>query len=196
MKQRHLLLAGLLGVIILTSSCEPARLRYNFDWQRVQVGDSIAWKSPTYDDSHWDYDDDVTDEGVFWSRMKVKLPPEETARKNFGVQVVATAAYEAYWDGVYLGTNGRLGEDGYREVPGMYQWFAMIPDTLIDDGEHVLAIRATKESEIPGFHSYFFIDNYFELTRGPVQISKYMFMLGGGFPYHRRLFSILFCGPP
>lgn len=173
----------LLLLSFLGTSCDSARLRYSFDWAVVQMADSTQFKLPAleYDDSHWEYEYDVDDESVFWARMRVHLPPEERSRKDFGVQVVATAAYEAYWDGVYLGTNGRLRENGFREVPGYYQWFSPIPDSLLADGEHVLAIRATKAQDQPGFHAYFFIDEYFELTRGPVQVSKYMFMLAGAF---------------
>lgn len=180
----------------MTSSCEPSRLRYNFDWGLVQAGDSISWKAPTYDDSHWDYYDDFEEGEVFWSRMKVMLPPEDEERKQFGLQVVATASYDAYWDGVYLGTNGRMGIDGYREEAGNYQWFTPIPDTLLADGEHVLALRCAKDFEKISFHSYFFIDEYFELTRGPLQISKYMFLLAGAFLITAIYFLLLFAAQP
>ncbi len=197
MKYHHLLFVALL-VAILASSCEPARLRYSFDWAVVQMADSTQFKLSAleYDDSHWEYESDVDDESVFWARMRVQLPPEERTRKNFGVQVVATAAYEAYWDGVYLGTNGQLKENGFREVPGYYQWFSAIPDTLLTDGEHVLAIRGTKGYEDPGFHAYFFIDEYFELTRGPLQVSKYMFMLAGAFLITAIYFLFSFAAQP
>ena len=196
MKSHHLFSALLLLVVIMTSSCEPARLRYNFDWGRVQSGDSLIWNSPTYDDSHWDYYSDFEEGEIFWSRMKVMLPPEEVQRKQFGLQVVATASYDAYWDGVYLGTNGRMGTDGYREEPGFYQWFTPIPDSLLADGEHVLALRCAKSDEEINFHSYFFIDKYFELTRGPLQASKYMFLLAGGFLITAIYFLLLFTAQP
>lgn len=197
MKAPYILVSFLLGIWLLASSCEPSRLRYNFDWARVQTGDSTEWKALTYDDSHWEYYYVFEEEEeVFWSRMKIKLPPEERKREQFGIQVVATAAYEAYWDGVYLGTNGQLGEDGFREVPGYYQWFSPLPDSLLGDGEHVLALRATKQREDPGFHSYFFIDEYFELTRGPIQVSKYMFMLAGAFLVTACYFLFSFAAQP
>ncbi|MEO0877080.1 MAG: hypothetical protein AAFY48_20985, partial [Bacteroidota bacterium] len=192
MKRHHLFSILLFAIVIMTSSCEPSRLRYNFDWGLVQAGDSISWKAPTYDDSHWDYYDDFEEGEVFWSRMKVMLPPEDEERKQFGLQVVATASYDAYWDGVYLGTNGRMGIDGYREEAGNYQWFTPIPDTLLADGEHVLALRCAKDFEKISFHSYFFIDEYFELTRGPLQISKYMFLLAGAFLITAIYFLLLF----
>ena len=179
MKRRLLFSILLLAVVIMVSSCEPTRLRYNFDWARVQSGDSIAWKAPDYNDEHWGKFWEFEEDGVFWSRMKVVLPPEDEERKSFGLQIVATASYEAYWDGVYLGTNGRLGTDGYREKAGTYQWFTPIPDSLLADGAHTLALRGTMDDENLNFHSYFFIDEYFNLTRGPLQISKYMFLLAG-----------------
>ena len=55
MKAPYILVSFLLGIWLLASSCEPSRLRYNFDWARVQTGDSTEWKALTYDDSHWEY---------------------------------------------------------------------------------------------------------------------------------------------
>ncbi|MEL7250878.1 MAG: histidine kinase [Bacteroidota bacterium] len=195
--KRHLLFSILLlAVVIMVSSCEPTRLRYNFDWARVQSGDSIAWKAPDYNDEHWGKFWEFEEDGVFWSRMKVVLPPEDEERKSFGLQIVATASYEAYWDGVYLGTNGRLGTDGYREKAGTYQWFTPIPDSLLADGAHTLALRGTMDDENLNFHSYFFIDEYFNLTRGPLQISKYMFLLAGAFLITAIYFLLLFASQP
>ncbi|WP_020536465.1 histidine kinase [Lewinella cohaerens] len=196
MKKLYYYIFPILLVVIL-SSCQEREDNPIYAWEEVMLGDSTEWKELSYDDSHWDgHYKDPTGKGIFWSRMRVKLPPQEKSRKGCGIQVFATAAYEAYWDGVYLGTNGRLAEDGFFEIPGDYQWFSLLPDSLVGDGEHVLALRSTKEIEEPGQHSYVFFDDYFRLTRGPLQVSKYMFMLAGCFLLTAIYFLFFFATEP
>lgn len=196
MKNHNIFYWGVLIILALTS-CQERASSPTFAWQKVMLGDSTEWKSLTYDDAHWGYNDsDITGEEVFWSRLKVKLPKQEQTRKGCGIQVIATAAYQAYWDGVYIGTNGRLGEEGYFEIPGSYQWYTLLPDSLVGDGEHVLALRSTKEFGNPGQHAYFFFDDYYELTRGPLQVSKYMFLLAGCFLITAFYFMFFFATEP
>ena len=189
--QHYMLLAFTL--IIGLSSCNTDREEVYSIREKVRAGDSMQWKDPAFDDSEWVSDVELKPKDVFWIRHKVTIPPNFYDR-NVGMMIGATGSYEAYWDGVYVGTNGRLATALEDEKYGTYHHFFQIPDSLIGVGVHTVALRATKQLEDIGQHSFLVVDNNFTLLRGPLQMSKWMFLIGGiflvGFVYFMLLFII------
>ncbi len=156
-------------------------------------GDSLEWSSLSYDDSHWnDWYEEISPDELFWVRLKYSFPNSDLPRSGKGVLVVAIGSYEVYWDGVYIGKNGQLQEGSQKEIEGMYQTFFSIPDSLIQGKDHVLSMRTSKASIETSQHAYFLIDDFIQLTRGPLQVSKYMFMIGGFFLLTAFYFFFLF----
>ncbi|MEM9545587.1 MAG: histidine kinase [Bacteroidota bacterium] len=160
-------------------------------------GDSIEWASINYNDEHWQnrYEEISTDE-LFWVRHDYSFREADENRSGLGLLITAIGSYELYWDGVYLGKNGALKENGKPEVEGAYQAFFTLPDTLVKSKDHVLAMRTSKASDLTGQHSYIIIDKFIKLTRGPLQVSKYMFMIGGIFLITAFYFFFLFANQP
>jgi len=184
-------------MMILLCSCSSDTRTEGAFRQRIMKGDSLEWSKVDYDDSHWNnwYEEIYSDE-IFWVRLPYTFPPSEISRSGKGVLVVAIGSYELYWDGVYLGKNGQLKAKNQDEIEGMYQTFFAIPDTLITGPDHVLSMRTSKASNRTSQHSYFMIDDFVNLTRGPLQVSKYMFMIGGIFLITAFYFFFLFGNQP
>lgn len=160
-------------------------------------GDSIEWSTLNYDDSHWPYYyEEISSDEMYWVRLNYRFPDTDDQRSGKGVLIVAIGSYELFWDGVLIGRNGLLQQEGQKEVEGKYQRFFAIPDTLQQDEDHVLAMRSTKASANLRQHAYFIIDDLITLTRGPLQVSKYMFMIGGIFLITAFYFFFLFGNRP
>ncbi|MEM1216261.1 MAG: histidine kinase [Bacteroidota bacterium] len=186
-------------LMALSWSCEQVPSEsFDYAWQRVQQGDSTVWANPQYNDQHWEryFEGEPISDSIYWVRLWVKLPDVATPRTDFGIRVGGTGSYQAYWDGQYIGANGILAEKGRAEVPGNYSWYSTLPDSLAQGGAHLLALRTTKGSPQPTQHAFFMIGNIVELTSGPLQVSKYMFLLGGIFLVTALYFLLLFLGQP
>ncbi len=170
---------SLLGLIL--NSCSPPDQKIYSISSVGRAGDDLSWKAKNLDETDWNQAKDLEEHPIFWIRSTTEFPITDVPYKNMGIKIGATGAYEAYWDGQFIGSNGELQTATKKEVPGKYQFYLPLPDSLAQPGTHVLALRMTKASPTPGLHVYYMIDDYFELTRSPLQVSKYMFMLAGAF---------------
>ena len=182
-------------IIVSLNSCGQSTSREEkfVDIHAMKMGDNLEWAAPNYDDSNWlESVEPVANKGVFWSRLKTSFSPTKNARKGMGIKIGSNSTYEAYWDGQYIGTNGDFDPNSVIKKPGKYFEFFHLPDSLVGPGEHVLALRAEKSYVNPHFHSYAQIDNYFNLLRDPLQLSKYMFLFAGAFLMTAIYFLILF----
>ena len=59
-----------------------------------------------------------------------------------------------------------------------------------------MALKCTKAYPHPSHHAFFIIDDYFELVTGPIQSSKYMFMLAGVYLVTAVYFFFVFANQP
>jgi len=183
-----------LSLLLLLSGCqEPAENIMEDLGIGLKKGDNPAWAEIDFDDSDWEIDQQATkEEGIFWLRISSKIKEGIPPLKNQGLLIGAAGSFDAYWDGHYLGTNGRLQTAEQDEIPGKYHTYYQLPDSLLKQGKHVLALRLTKQSPAPGFHAYYVIDDYFKLTRGPLKVSLYMFLMAGAFMIMGVYFIFLF----
>lgn len=173
----------LLLVILSLSACQSSTDYLFIVSERgvIKFDDKDEYRQPDFDDSDWDTRGEVVGKGIFWVRLHCDLTEEMDQYKHKGVMITASGNYEAYWDGTYIGSNGALGTPTKPEIPGAYQRYFLLPDSLNTIGHHVMALRMTKENSQPNIHAYFLIQDYFTLLREPLQVSKYMFLLAGAF---------------
>lgn len=186
----------LLGLILLFCSCEEQKQDEWFYISKTQIGDNPTWKNRDFDDSYWAEETDVHPDSIFWLRIAADFEKKNDTRKNQGILIGGTGSYEVWLDGVYLGKNGELATAERREIPGKYNSFFMIPDSLSIGGKHIFAFRLTKQFENIGQHNYIILGDYFDLVRAPLQSSKYMFLFGGVFLITAIYFLFLFFSRP
>lgn len=172
----------LLSVILLSvllSSCEEHVDHARFLDGRVMVGDNKLWAEPSFDDQSWPSYLDTFDREIIWERMPVEIPDHEDYRYDNVIMIGATANFDAYFDGVYIGNNTGLEEGTVTQKPGYYQTNFLIPDSLNTIGEHLVAMRYHRVNDDQGFHSFSIIGNHTGMLRVPLQISKFMFLFAG-----------------
>ena len=122
-----------------------------------KMGDSLAWASPSYDDSHWntligDSAQEAADSiykefyGVAWFRTHIWID-SSVASKMLALSSNIIGACEIYIDGKLVRTIGTLAVDGKTEKSGFTIKATPYPFTLDQEGEHLLAFRISNLSE-------------------------------------------------
>ncbi len=112
---------------------------------RMAVGDDPRWSQPSFDDSRWPVADDryevlKKDQGVFWVRLRTRSRGDADPMPSL-VSLTATAASEAFWDGVLVHRSGAPGASRAAEVAGPLFSLFEIPRALLGPGEHLIALR-------------------------------------------------------
>lgn len=185
--------ALLLFLIIFSfASCEETRghLVGEYQHQRVKYGDDMEWSTLEFIDTTWRiWPDTFIQDEILWVRLSAdfKTKPQ---KKLQGIRIAAIGKYQAYWDGQYIGENGGWESQGGKAD---YVKCYLLPDSLMNEGRHVLALR-TKIDEVGIYnhHAYAFTGKYDDLITQPLHISKYMFLIGGIYIAVALYFMILF----
>ncbi len=168
-------------LLIVFSSCEN-RIEFDESDPVFNTGDSLVWKQQSYIDSGWRKERGNTGDKIFWMRFKPVIKSLTTPNRRIGVEVFSFGGFDVYWDGVFIGSNGKPALDGEMEIPGTHGSIFLLPDTLSAQGEHLLALRATQvyrsgEQRGGGYK----IDEYDALLKWPLIISSLMNLMAGGF---------------
>jgi sensor histidine kinase YesM len=179
-------------LILLCQSCgSNEEYLYHYD-RKMKIGDEEEWTAKDYNDSEWrNYESEVPRGEVFWTRLKVKLPERTEGNKNLGMMIIGDGAYELFYDGVFLGVNGRLKTADAPEIPGLFHKYFRIPDSLQYVGQHRVAIRGiAMHTDSPGAAALF--GNYQKLLTAPLHMVKYFFLIVGGFLIAAIYFFFMF----
>lgn len=172
----------LLFLFLLLLSLESCKWESIYETQEplYQTGDDITWAKSNINDKKWRTERGNTGDSVFWIRMKVSLL--KSPFDKLGLQVETFGAYETYWDGVLLGSNGKVAEKGQIEVPSTGTSYLLIPDSLAKPGVHQLALRASQSYEKEELRNVGVkVDDYDALLRRPLIIMSFMNIMAGAF---------------
>jgi len=161
---------------------------------RYQQGDNQQWAAPDWDDSGWDEAallsiQDAT--GIMWIRQSIRTKK----LKTLGLSVAGVVAREVYWDGVLIGSAGRVGVDKEAEVVGPVDRVFRIPDSLSAPGQHVVAVRISnfhKPSSITGLRMAIEHGEYRDLVGGSFNTGIIPLFFLGGFILIALYYAVLF----
>jgi hypothetical protein len=96
---------------------------------------SDAWRTVTY----WQVD---PQQRLVWIRARFDLPEALLKRDvPLGIGVFAPASYEAWWNGTFIGRNGKPGASPEAETPGRLESDLLIPAQLLQPGVNELRLR-------------------------------------------------------
>lgn len=169
-------------LLIWLSILNPPAIRNEEPVPVYKTGDNSAWAAKNYDDKDWSKDRGNTAHNIFWSRTHLDLRQVENEALPLGLQIESFGAFEVYWDGVLIGNNGRIPQNGKPEVPGTESSYYRIPDKLITPGFHTVALRSS-QSLLPHVQRSigFKIDPYKILLTQPLVTMSYMNLMAGAF---------------
>lgn len=145
-----------------------------------QIGDDNQWAKGSYNDHNWSVDRGNTGSQIFWARSQVRLL--EVPAGEIGLQIMAFGAFDVYWDGVLIGSNGRVASKNVSEVPGTETSYFMLPEAISRAGVHILALRCSQSFENKTQRSIGVkLDSYPDLLRKPLIIMSFMNLMAGAF---------------
>ena len=148
-----------------------------------KVGDDIDWASKDFDHSTWSTKK-ITPEGeeIFWIRKTIKIVKAFDSLQTIGIGIHAFGAYEVFWDGVLIGKNGVPGNESTTEKTGTPTESFVIPNHLLELGNHSIALRMSQLYEKTDTRGvYIYIDAYKNLTTAKLKDTIYMHILAGAF---------------
>lgn len=144
------------------------------------TGNNYQWAETYYIDHDWRTERGQTGEEIFWSRTQISL--KKVPSGTIGVQIMAFGAFDVYWDGVLIGSNGRVASKGHSEIPGTETSYFMIPEALSRTGKHLMALRISQSfenNEQRGIGVR--LDSYPDLLRRPLIIMSFVNLMAGAF---------------
>lgn len=147
-----------------------------------KIGDNKAWASKSYEEQDWLKEKGNTADKIFWSRTQLNLRQVENQLTSLGLQINSFGAFEVYWDGVLIGRNGQIPQNGQAEIPGTETSYYIIPTHLASAGFHTVAMRSSQSFHPNTQRSIKFkIDKYSTLLTQPLIAMAYMNLMAGAF---------------
>lgn len=144
---------------------------------RFRRGDDLSWARPATADSAWEsipvpgeWENAIGEyDGFGWYRREIVLP-DAMRGAPVGIRFGTVGdAFEVYWNGVKVGSSGRLPPDF---VEGVQPVLFFVPDSVLSrasSGRHLLAVRIYNDYAYGGLMSGVRVGRYDELaaTRSP-----------------------------
>jgi len=124
---------------------DSSQVREVSQW-RYQVGDRAEWCFPAFIDSAWQLTSRRSylsePDSIRWYRAEIHLQGEPDEYDLLALQFTnLAAAYEVYWDGQLILTNGKVANQKAAEIPGEFRKLVRLKQKWTEPGRHVLAVR-------------------------------------------------------
>lgn len=157
-------------LLLLFTSCEQytdyvkSDVTYNIDDDYVQ----------DYLEKHED--------SIFKVQIPVELLKREKNAGILGLKVNSFGAFDVYWDGVLVGSNGKMAQSGETEVPGTEMTYYQVPENLASIGKHIVKVIGTQShcrEEHRGINVE--LESYLRLHRSPLIVMSFMNLMAGAF---------------
>ncbi|MFQ3192417.1 MAG: hypothetical protein ACI936_003569 [Paraglaciecola sp.] len=179
----HLFITLLLhSIVALAASAEEPYI-ITSDTYYLMLGDNPDYAKPQINRSQWQTHHfngvPLTDKN-FWVQVDFEI--DEPSAQPFGLLVSILGSFDAYWDGVFIASNGVVGQDKESETPGLIDKIMLLPQYLTQVGTHTLILRVSAHHNSPTIeHGSFWslVTNYESLVQLPYkQASRPMVMSG------------------
>ncbi len=169
-------------IAVSIASCQESTEIY-FHSRVFQFGDNEEWALSEYDDSNWSPFAWSNEMGIYWIRFKIDLNERIDQIQYPGIHMISIGSYEAYWDGQLIYENGKVGQNKSTEIPGRFISQIPLPDSLLEYGEHTLALRVSNyhNTIFRGSWNTFFIEEYGHTKSSTLTLTALMFIIAGMF---------------
>lgn len=121
-------------------------------------------------------------EAIFKVQIPLKLIKRDYDAGPLGLQVNAFGAFDVYWDGIFVGSNGKMAKSNQPEVAGTETTYYQIPENVAGIGKHVVTIIGT-QLQWREVHRGIDIrlESYLRLHRAPLIVMSFMNLMAGAF---------------
>lgn len=178
----YIILAVYLLCLLVVSMSYSGHLKnqgFDFCSFKASAGDQTIWSSAQFDDSSWSQlFPEHGKEKIWWMRFNLDNTQKLDEGKKLGLRLSVSGAHEVFFDGQYLGSNGKV-EEATDLASMKYQKLYFIPDSLTQLGSHKLAIRISANEVKKNFKVA--LGDYIDLAREPLVLSVFIHILAGIF---------------
>ena len=144
----------------------------------------------------------------YWVRIHIEVA-ETSSTEQKAIFTSILGAYDIFWDGIKLQSNGVVGQKIEQEEPGNINYATAIPDKLWSSGQHVISLRISNYYSPKKLRSNYFniriaphqqtSDRYLRVNILPLIILGAVILIGGfflllHFLYLKRTTYALFSG--
>ena len=121
------------------------------EW-KINYTDTILWKDTGYNEENWKLlkgNLNLVPSGarVYWIKKKLELSEDSSDSRPLSLFIAFLgSAYEVYWDGCLIGSNGKIGKGYASETTGRTAQIVSIPPGFCTNGKHTIAIRISNHN--------------------------------------------------
>lgn len=180
--------------MLFVASCSQESAIFKEYETVFKIGDQPEWAAKNWNDEDWQKGKPILDDGrVFWFRTPINILKAPETLHPYGIQLEVYGEYEVFWDGVLIGKNGNPGQEARLGPEGKIWATFSIPAHLTEEGEHLLAIRASLYyfPDHAGIWSLD-VDYYVDLLTDRLIETSYMHIFAGAFLIISFYFLFLF----
>ncbi|MEW6194928.1 MAG: histidine kinase [Bacteroidota bacterium] len=187
---------SILFLILFYPSFSISQSVYNLDLSQqkgiffnnwsYREGDSIIWTSPDYNDNKWQVitRKDIVEntDNIYWLRTKINLSGNLAELDFLQISIINLAnAFEVYWDGKIILTNGKIGKSADDEEIGFSFSIKKLKPAEVKEGEHTLAVRVSNFQKIPKSDFGFIAFGYASTRQEAIQseLNQVILFVGG-----------------
>jgi hypothetical protein len=168
--------------------------------KNFHIGDNIQWSAKEIDDHHWI----PLNEGLpiiehnYWVRIHIEVN-EHSSIEQLAIFTSILGAYDIFWDGIKLTSNGVVGKSAEAEIPGNINFTTPIPEKLWTSGKHVISFRISNYYSPKRLRGHYFnirisphqetSENYLRANILPLIILGGIILIGGFFLLLHFLYS-------
>jgi len=121
-------------------------------------------------------------DSIFKVYIDVELISRESTSYPLGLQVNGFGAFDVYWDGFLVGSNGKMAKSGRAEIPGTEMTYYQIPENLAKIGKHTVTVIGTQADLRESRRGIKVkLESYLRLHRAPLIVMSFMNLMAGAF---------------
>jgi sensor histidine kinase YesM len=121
-------------------------------------------------------------EAIFKVQIPVTLIKRDNNAGPLGLQVNGFGAFDVYWDGIFVGSNGKMVKSGQPEVPGTEMTYYEIPEKRGNIGMHMITIIGTQTKLREAKRGIDIrLESFLRLQRAPLIVMSFMNLMAGAF---------------
>lgn len=149
---------------------------------KTNYSDSSSWKNAQLDDAGWTVLDNKINLSrvavpFYWLRTGIEFTGDNSRVLSLFI-VSLGGAFEVYWDGYLIDTNGKIGKDSLSEVAGKALKVIPISLNFTAKGTHTLAIRISNYSNLEIRHnSYIALGTHDQITNRITEKNTYILII-------------------
>ena len=179
-------------LVLVATSCSQTSVYFEHN-TRAKIGDHLEWADKDFDDEEWSLRKPKLRGGeIYWYRTKIDILKQPKRLHPYGIRPYLYGEYEVFWDGVLIGKNGNPGQEANLSPEGKMFATFILPTELSNEGEHMLAIRASLHYFPDHVGMRVDIDNYDDLLTDRLIETSYMHILAGAFLIASLYFLFLY----